>query len=419
MAFLQRICGVRPRRSRHLQLKIRRKHWEQNSVECGAMRALPCLLLLFGSSALSTSAAPDALLKPLIAVGPEGKGNAEAAAAWKSLAAQATAMDVPACLAAMDQAGPLAANWIRAAVFAITDRAALAGTPVPPDTFSAFLKNPTHGPAGRLLAADLLQHTAPNEWEALVPSFLTDPVSALRRQPVARLTATATAAKDPEKLRQALEAARDEDQVRAAATALRDLGKTVDLPRHFGFLMDWKIIGPFTNKDRTGYETAFPPEDSIDLSAAYPGKETEPGKDPTVRWQPYTSPDEFGIVDLNQPLGMLKEVTGYATTSYQSPTAQPAEIRLGCKNAWKLWLNGTFIFGRDEYHRGMKIDQYRFPVQLKAGPNVLLLKLCQNEQTETWTTKWDFQLRLCDASGTALLAPDRPLTPDPALKGKP
>ena len=368
---------------------------------------------------LQAHASTGPLLAKLVAVGPEGRGNAEAAAAWKTLAAQSTAADIPQILAAMDRAGPLAANWIRAAVFAITDRASAAGTPLAPETLVTILKNTAHGPAGRLLAADLLQQTAPAAWEALVPTLLTDPVPALRRQPVAQLTTAATAAKDITKLRHALEAARDEDQVRAAADELRKLGETVDLPRHFGFLMDWQVIGPFTNQGRSGFETIFPPESALDFGVTYQGKETEPGKDPTVRWQKWTAADEFGIVDLNKPLGMLKEVTGYATTVYQSPDARPAEVRLGCKNAWKLWFNGQYIFGRDEYHRGMKIDQYRFPIQLQSGPNVILVKLCQNEQTETWTTKWDFQLRICDASGTAIIAHDRPPTPEAALKGKP
>ncbi len=381
--------------------------------------AIPLFTLTLALAHPGVTSAASPLLTKILAVGPEGQGNAEAAAAWKTLTAGATPADLPELLTAMDQAGPLAANWLRAAIFTLTDRAAAASTPLSPDTLTTFLKNQSHGPAGRLLAADLLQHTAPAVWDSLVPSLLEDPVPALRREPVARLTAAATAAKDKTQLRQALQAARDEDQIRAATDELRALAETVDLPRHFGFLMDWQVIGPFTNKDRSGYDTVFPPETNPDLSAAYPGKETEPGKDPTVRWQAWTTPNEFGIVDLNKPLGMLKEVTGYATTTFQSPTARSAEIRLGCKNAWKLWLNGQPVFARDEYHRGMKIDQYRFPIQLKAGPNQILLKICQNEQTETWTVQWDFQLRLCDATGTALLDPTRPPTPEAALKGKP
>ncbi len=382
------------------------------------MRCVPLLsLTFFLLPAIQGMAAPESL-RSLLAVGPEGQGNAAAAAAWKTLSAESKADDIPGFLGAMDEAGPLAANWLRGLVFTVSDRAKSAGKPLPTETLTAFLTNRSHGPAGRLLAADLLQQADRSAWDAIVPSLLNDPVPALRREPVARLTAAATAAKDKAKLREALGAARDEDQVRAAADELRSLGETVDLPRHFGFLMDWHLIGPFTNKGRAGFEMIFPPETTLELAASYQGKETEAGKDPTVHWQKWTCEDEFGVVDLNKPLGMLKEVTGYATTVYHSPEARPAEIRLGCKNAWKLWLNGQFIFGRDEYHRGMKIDQYRFPVQLKAGPNVLLVKLCQNEQTETWTTKWDFQLRICDATGTALLDPQRPPTPEVALKGK-
>ena len=117
------------------------------------------------------------------------------------------------------------------------------------------------------------------------------------------------------------------------------------------------------------------------------------------------------MVDFNKPFGMLKEVVGYAYTTFESESARPVELRLGCKNAWKIWLNGELVFGRDEYHRGMRIDQYRLPAQLKAGENTILVKLCQNEQTEEWTVQWQFQLRVCDASGTAVLAKNRKPTP--------
>ena len=100
---------------------------------------------------------------------------------------------------------------------------------------------------------------------------------------------------------------------------------------------------------------------------------------------------------------------------YKRQTERDAEIRLGCKNAWKIWLNGDLVFGRDEYHRGKEIDQYRLPVKLRKGPNAILVKCCQNEQTETWTVEWEFQLRICDSTGTAILDPNRPATPPAAL----
>ena len=110
------------------------------------------------------------------------------------------------------------------------------------------------------------------------------------------------------------------------------------------------------------------------------------------------------MVDFNKPFTMLKEVTGYAYAEFDSAEERDAQVRLGCKNGWKVWVNGELLFARDEYHRGAKLDQYKLPVRLKKGKNTVLVKCCQNEQTETWTVEWQFQLRICDATGTAILA---------------
>ncbi|MDB4632767.1 hypothetical protein OAG35_02675, partial [bacterium] len=130
-----------------------------------------------------------------------------------------------------------------------------------------------------------------------------------------------------------------------------------------------------------------------------------------VSWSRLATSDNYGMVDVNKAYGPLKEVTAYAFTEYESPSDQPAQLRLGCKNAWKIWLNGELVFARDEYHRGIRIDQYQLPVNLQKGKNTLLVKLCQNEQEEDWTVQWQFQLRVCDATGTALLATNRLPTP--------
>ena len=53
------------------------------------------------------------------------------------------------------------------------------------------------------------------------------------------------------------------------------------------------------------------------------------------------------------------------------------------------------------------MDQYVGAGELQAGRNLILLKLCQNEQTEEWAQDWKFQLRVCDATGKAVLATNR------------
>jgi hypothetical protein len=78
------------------------------------------------------------------------------------------------------------------------------------------------------------------------------------------------------------------------------------------------------------------------------------------------------------------------------------EVRIGSPNACKVWVNGQSAISREVYHAGTQIDQYTAPVKLKAGSNWVLVKICQNEQTESWAQDWKFQLRFTDASGAAI-----------------
>jgi hypothetical protein len=54
----------------------------------------------------------------------------------------------------------------------------------------------------------------------------------------------------------------------------------------------------------------------------------------------------------------------------------------------------------------MDVDQYIYRGELKPGKNLILVKVLQNEQTESWAQNWQFQLRVCDAIGTAVLPAD-------------
>jgi hypothetical protein len=65
-------------------------------------------------------------------------------------------------------------------------------------------------------------------------------------------------------------------------------------------------------------------------------------------------------------------------------------------------LNGELILSNEVYHAGNQIDQYNASAKLKAGENVIVVKVCQNEQTEPWAQDWAFQLRVCDSTGKAI-----------------
>lgn len=381
------------------------------------------VLLLAAALALPPSLRAEAWtesLSQIRQVGPEGAGNAEAAAAWERLTSLGPEILVP-VLRAMDGAGPLARNWMRTAVEKVFDRELKSGSEIPAEDLKAFLLDRGNEPNARGLAYDLYAKVAPESAAALVPGFADDPSPGLRREAVARLLEDGKAqleASEKERslatLRAALDAAREIDQIDAATKLLREkLEQTVDLPKHFGFLSYWHLAAPFDNTGRAGFDRAYSPEEGIDLGAEYQGKDGQ-----SVKWQEYATPDDYGKVDFNQPFGPLKEVVGYAYTEFEAAEAREAELRLGCKNAWKVWFNGELLFGRDEYHRGQRIDQYSLPVKLKEGKNTILVKACQNEQTQDWTVQWEFQLRICDATGTAILAKDRRPTPEKAAPAR-
>jgi hypothetical protein len=363
---------------------------------------LGSVLLAVGLARAATSTELDSAVRSVRAVAAEGKGNADAAAAWKVLAG-AQASEVPVLLVAMDGANDYALNWLRAAVETVVQRGAAVGNPVSVPALESFLRDTSHHPRGRRLAFELIQRNQPERATTLLPEFLNDPGTELRRAAVAQLEAAAAAravagdkAGALEGYRRALGYAREADQIDGLARKLGEFGEKVDLRETLGWVTRWRVMGPFDNTGGAGFARAFPPEEALDLAA-----ETE-GKTGKVRWQEFESKDDYGWVDFNRPFSPIKEVTAYAWTDFWSETNRPVEIRLGSENGWKVWLNGKLVFGRDEYHRASEMDQYRMPVELKAGRNTLLVKCCQNEQVEEWTKGWEFQLRVTDAQGTPI-----------------
>lgn len=347
-------------------------------------------------------------IQTIKAVGSEARGSAEAAKAWKELAAR-RASDLPAILAAIGDANPLAANYLRNAVETIAQRELKQGRKLPAAEIEKFLKDTRQDPRARRLAFDLLSRVDATAPDRLIPGMLNDPSVELRRDAVQRLIVEANGQFDQGKkdearstYARAMAGARDDDQVQAIKKRLDELGEKVDLPRHFGFLMTWRLIAPFDNTDKKGFNVPYPPEKQLDFDAEYEGKEGM-----KIRWTPHTTDNEYGKVNLAKALAPYKGAVAYAASEFASDKEQTVDFRLGTPNSWKLWLNGELLFAREEYHRGQSLDQYRVRGVLKPGKNTILLKVLQNEQKEDWAQDYVFQLRICDSTGTAVLSSDR------------
>jgi hypothetical protein len=353
-------------------------------------------------------AAPvDRLLEQIKGVGGQGEGHAAAHQAVRQLSAGDVDSLLP-ILNASNDANPLAVNWLRGAFEAIASRALRSGGTLPQQELEAFVRDTDNAPRIRRLAYEWLVKVDPEAPNRMIPGMLDDPSPEMRRDAVARIIDAARQAEsagEPDAAgktwRTALANAVDRDQVDTIAAALKEHGEEVSLIEHFGFLMEWRLIGPFDNKDMQGFDVAYPPEEELKFDARYTSSYWG-GTDGPVTWKACESQKSDGLVDIAELLHNHKGSVVYAATDFLADRAQPVEFRLSTSNAWKLWLNGELLFAREEYHRGMRFDQYRVPASLRPGRNVIILKVLQNEQEQDWAQDYGFQFRVTDLAGRAV-----------------
>jgi HEAT repeat protein len=132
------------------------------------------------------------------------------------------------------------------------------------------------------------------------------------------------------------------------------------LERFEDFVNTWVLAGPFTKdgaKVTELFDVAFPPENS----------------EGTVAWRPAQAVN--GLVPLDQLVGGENRVA-YLRTTIVSPKAQPARLEIGSDDGVKVWLNGKVVHANN-VDRGYVAGEDKVAIELKAGPNVLLVKVTQ------------------------------------------
>lgn len=338
-------------------------------------------------------------LKALRGVTKEGKGNEDAGPAWKVLVSKGGPALFP-TLEAFDESNATATNWLRAAVDAIAEGEAAAKRPLPADKLEAFVKDTKHAPTARRVAYELLIAQDAGAKDRLLPGFLNDKSPDLRRDAVAReldlleKLARPTIKADLQKL---FTYTRDKDQVDLLAKKLEANGGKASVSEHFGFVTALSLTGPFDAPDGKGYLTPHPPETAKDATGTFKGKENA-----DLKWGAFDTADKYGSFDLNKLLGKHKNAVAYAMAVVVTDADTPCEIRVTSITSVKLFLNGKELAGRDEYHHGAAFDALVGKGTLKKGENVIVVKVCQNDQKEQWAQNWFFQVRVCDGTGGPL-----------------
>lgn len=377
---------------------------------------LPICLLMIAVAPTSVTMAQraggfdsvDGALAAILAVGPEGRGHqsARAAVAYLSQADPPPLGDV---LAAMSEANPLAKNWLMGSAGTLRERLQQSDPDALAAELESVLENREADPDARYLVFRWLTEEDASRRARILARSSDDPSLPLRFLANEQLMERAEGLRqeDPDKagalFSRVLSDARNPEQLRAAANALAELGREVDLAAELGMFSRWYLVAPFDNTDGSGFDQPLGPEKTvaageatIQLDAEYTGKATR------AAWRVHRSEDPMGMVDLNPLYDNAKDAIAYAYCEFTAESAAEAEARLGCICANKVWINGDLVIANEVYHAGSRIDQYVGPCQLRAGKNWVLVKICQNAQTEAWAQDWEFQFRITDATGKPL-----------------
>ena len=146
--------------------------------------------------------------------------------------------------------------------------------------------------------------------------------------------------------------------------------KPTEIP---GVVRRWRVMGPFDNTDRRGFdEIVYPPERGVDLNA------TLPGLGGPVRWRTADTVGPFGRLDLQRAVGFGDYRLAYVTCIVVSARPRSLQLRLGHDDDAAAWLGGALV-ARKRVGQVLYPDQTIVPVELPAGQTRLLVKVANQK----------------------------------------
>ncbi|MCH7910974.1 MAG: hypothetical protein IIB38_15335, partial [Candidatus Hydrogenedentes bacterium] len=141
----------------------------------------------------------------------------------------------------------------------------------------------------------------------------------------------------------------------------------------------WTVIGVFANRDDKGLDTVYPPEQELNFDATYPG-----WYDVAI-WKPWYSTEHTGHrIDLQDAFSPPYQAgprcdygTGYAYAELHSEARATITLRIGVRNAMRVWLNGSILYESREAttQDGLRVQECA--CSLKQGRNTILVKVAK------------------------------------------
>lgn len=152
----------------------------------------------------------------------------------------------------------------------------------------------------------------------------------------------------------------------------------------------WLLSGPFPAETQEQINGAYPPEQGIDLQAAY--DTVVGGKKYVARWQEVSAREHK--VDFNKFYppsagNTVENAFAYALSYVFSPIERKVKLAVGSDDGVRIWLNDVVIHN-NRVQRAAQLDQDIVDATLRAGWNKVLLRI------ENRGADWQFFFRIAD-----------------------
>ncbi len=175
-----------------------------------------------------------------------------------------------------------------------------------------------------------------------------------------------------------------------------------------GYVRSFRVIGPFDNEGKRGFDATLPPEEhptaAVNLEASYQGRER------MVRWRVMPDVVQGGYVSFDAVMRPNENVCAFAETTLQLERATQLTLWVGGGGATKVYFNGTNVL-KDPVYRAPHPDRSVVLVDARKGNNRVLVKSCVQDGV------FGFYLRLGDARGEPLSATAAPAVVDALSDG--
>jgi len=151
----------------------------------------------------------------------------------------------------------------------------------------------------------------------------------------------------------------------------------------------WYVVGPFPQKNISGFQNEFPPEKDSRVTTSYKVKRHE------LSWQRAKDSAYDGYLNLRDIFQPSSWAVAYGLLYISSPEERRVQIRVGSDETCKIWLNDELIW-QHFIQEGALIDRDLVTVLLHPGYNKILLKVTNTDQ------EWGFYFRVTDEKGNGI-----------------